>query len=187
MAVGTGEPIAEGHFDASVYLLQNDGADQVLAVIGELGAAQAQPVEGLDIAGALELVGILQPEDDRDLPRGLGTIEVGGGADEGEQVGLAADEERPGGEIAKRILLGVEAPDPDRIVEAGDAGRPELAAILFPERRVEEAGAEIHLERRQHVEDERLMDHIEGKANAPVSRQVEYKVLLRGSTTLLQG
>jgi hypothetical protein len=31
VAVGTGEPIAEGHFDASVYLLQNDGADQVLA------------------------------------------------------------------------------------------------------------------------------------------------------------
>lgn len=31
VAVGTGEPVAEGRFETSVYLLQSDGADQLLA------------------------------------------------------------------------------------------------------------------------------------------------------------
>ena len=98
--------------DSAVDAVGRARSDQVLAVVGELGAAQAEAVEVLDVVGRLELVGVLQAHDDRGLALGLGAVEVGGGPDQREVLGLAPDPALIGGEESRACCLARGPPMP---------------------------------------------------------------------------
>jgi hypothetical protein len=147
--------------DAAVDALGRAAADQVLRVVGELRAAQAQVVEVLHVLGAAELVGVLQAHDDGDLARGLGAVDVLGAADQREHLAVAPGETAPRGDELQRLGIGFRAADADRIVERGDARGAEHVRLGIGQRQRERVRIEVDLERRQHVDDERALHDVD--------------------------
>jgi hypothetical protein len=145
-------------FSAAVHAVGAAGAQQVLAVVSELRAALAELVEGEDVLGLAEVLGILDAHDDGALAGGLGAVEVGRRVHRAEEVRISCAEALPGGHEAKSFLDRGGPAGADRVVEAGDAAFPERSDLGLGQRVRVSLGFEVDLEHREHVDDERALD-----------------------------
>ena len=80
-------------------------ADQVLRVVAELHHAHPHVVEGLDISQLVfEGVGVLKAQHDAGLAVLLGLLDIRGGARQGQQVAVVADQPLHVGDVGQRSL-----------------------------------------------------------------------------------
>ena len=131
--VHLGQHVAAEVGEAAVALLVAAGADEVLGVVGELHDAQAQLMEeGEMVEAVLDAARVLPAQDDAGLALPLGALDVVGGVDLGDEVGVVAQPGLPAREVAHG--LGEVLPHAAGAVGGGD---PAAAHVL------EHAAAEI--------------------------------------------
>src|SRR3546814_13239928 len=80
------------------------------------------------------MIRILQAHDHRDLAVALGAQDIGELVDAREDMAVARDEIAPDRKEAERLLLRGGAAEADRVMDGGDAARPEVRGLLFAQR-----------------------------------------------------
>ncbi len=133
-------------------------------------------MEAEHVLGRAEVLGVLHAHDDRAPARGLGAVEVGGLADDREQLRVPRRESLPGGEVGERLLDDIRAAGADRVVQAGDAAAAERRDLGLRQRAGIGLRSEVDLERGQHVDHERALEEPErarGVARGAVREHAE--------------
>src|SRR3546814_18957675 len=100
------------------------------------------------------MIRILQAHDHRDLAVALGAQDIGELVDAREDMAVARDEIAPDRKEAERLLLRGGAAEADRVMDGGDAARPEVRGLLFTQRLGVIFRAEVDLDRREHINHE---------------------------------